>query len=97
MNIPSAFCNRAACAPLSADENASEWVAQRPHPLLLTESAGRPRQQTQVRFRWDAASLHVLFVAEDSHVWATLRERDAPLYKEEVFEVLLDPEGDGLG
>jgi hypothetical protein len=41
--------------------------------------------------------LRVLFVAEDTYPWATLREHDAPLYKEEVFEVFLDTEGDGLG
>ena len=45
----------------------------------------------------DALSLRVLFECEDVLPWATLTARDAPLYKEEVVEVFLDTEGDGLG
>ena len=36
----------------------------------------------------------MLFHAEDTHAWATMTERDAPLYEEEVVEVFLDPVGD---
>jgi hypothetical protein len=97
LKIPSAICNWSDCTALSANENTPDWAAQVPHALHLTENGARPRQQTQVRIRRDTASLRVLFTAEDSHVWATLRERDEPLYKEEVFEVFLDTEGDCLG
>jgi hypothetical protein len=95
--VPVAFCVRADFGSLCADESLGPWRDLSPHPLCLTETGNPPQQQTHVRFGWDAAALHVLFVAHDSHPWATLRDRDAPLYKEEVFEIFLDPEGDGLG
>jgi hypothetical protein len=47
-----------------------------------------------VRVAWTEEELRVLFHAEDTHAWATLTERDAPLYEEEVVEVFLDPTGD---
>lgn len=95
--IPSAVCMQSKFGPPAANERSAEWRHLTPHALRLTETGALPRQQTEVRFGWDPAGLRVLFVAEDNHPWATFREHDAPLYKEEVFEVFLDPEGDGLG
>ena len=95
--VPSALCRRAVFGPPRAEESASCWQNLDSHPLCLTANGTRPQQATRVRLGWDAAALRVLFVAEDEHPWATLHERDAPLYKEEVFEVFLDTEGDGLG
>jgi len=45
----------------------------------------------------ESEGLRILFVCEDSFPWATFVERDAPLYKEEVVEVFIDTEADGLG
>ncbi len=47
-----------------------------------------------MRLAWDWRELRVLFVAEDAMPWATLTERKAPLYTEEVVEAFLDPVGD---
>jgi hypothetical protein len=95
--VPLARCLRAVFDAPAADAGASVWKGLPPHALVLNEEGTSPKQGTQVRFGWDAKALRVLFVAEDAHPWATLREHDAPLYKEEVFEVFLDTEGDGLG
>ncbi len=95
--LPTALCRRTVFGPPCADETAAGWKDLAPNLLCLTVDGARPKQATGVRFGWDAVSLRVLFVAEDEHPWATLREHDAPLYKEEVFEVFLDTEGDGLG
>ena len=57
-------------------------------------SGAAPQQWTSVWAVWDAAELRVRFHAEDTHAWATMTERDAPLYEEEVIEVFLDPVGD---
>ncbi len=40
-------------------------------------------------------ALRVFFWVWDEAPWATLTERGAPLYTEEVVEVFLDPVGDG--
>jgi hypothetical protein len=96
-NVPVGYCTRTVFGPVAADGEASFWQSLPAHPLLLNEDGTAPRQATSVRFGWDPQALRVLFVAEDEHPWATLREHDAPLYKEEVFEVFLDTEGDGFG
>ena len=31
---------------------------------------------------------------EDPHVWATITARDAVVYKDNDFEIFLDPDGD---
>jgi hypothetical protein len=95
--VPVARCARAVFGPPTADHHSTPWEGVPFHQLSLTVDGTTPRQATQVGFGWDAVSLRVLFVAEDTHPWATLREHDAPLYKEEVFEVFLDTEADGLG
>lgn len=65
--------------------------------MVLNRDASPPKQGTSVRVGWDADDLRILFCVDDSHPWATFTERDAPLYKEEVVEVFLDTEADGLG
>lgn len=53
-----------------------------------------PTQATRVRTTWDDVGWRVLFEADDAHPWATLTQRDGPLWTEEVVEVFLDPVGD---
>jgi hypothetical protein len=55
---------------------------------------GPPAQQTWVQTAWTNTSFLVRFDVDDRDVRATLTERDAPLYIEEVVEVFLDPVGD---
>jgi hypothetical protein len=57
-------------------------------------TADPPQQATELRVTWSRTELRVLFYCADDDAWATLTERDAPLYKEEVVEVFLDPVGD---
>ncbi len=64
--------------------------------LVLNNGSGAPEQGTEVRIGHDGHSLRVLFVCEDLAPWATLTERGAPLYTEEVVEVFLDVDGEGL-
>jgi hypothetical protein len=39
----------------------------------------------------DAGALYVRFQCEDSEPWGTMRQRDDPIYEEEVVEVFLAP------
>lgn len=95
--IPVGPCVRTVFGKTAADKDAGPWHSLTAYPLVLTADGSPPKQGTWVKFGWDASALRVLFVAEDTHPWATMSEHDAPLYKEEVFEVFLDPDGDGLG
>ena len=86
MALPTLFCQRSDAGLPLAGPPAGQ--------LRDAVSGAAPQQGTSVRAVWDAEELRVLFHAEDTHAWATMTERDAPLYEEEVVEVFLDPVGD---
>jgi Carbohydrate-binding family 9 len=64
--------------------------------LYLSEngSGQYPQWGTEVRIGWEEQGLLVLFLCQDPEPWATLTQRDQPLWEEEVIEVFLDPFGD---
>ncbi len=55
-----------------------------------------PDVGTRAKIAWDEHFLYVGAELEEPHLWATLAERDAIVYREHDFEVFLDPDGDGL-
>ncbi|MGB8167375.1 MAG: carbohydrate-binding family 9-like protein [Chthoniobacteraceae bacterium] len=73
---------------------AAPWPELPAFELRETVTALAPQQRTRVRLGWTPDELRVLFHCEDTRTWATMTERDAPLYEEEVVEVFLDPVGD---
>lgn len=60
-------------------------------------TGGPPAQETRVWAAWDDTHWRLRFECEDTRPWATLRERDAQLWTEEVVEIFIDPVGDGAG
>ena len=60
-------------------------------PLVLADGGGAPEQATTVRLCWDEEALHVRFDCEDRDAWGTYRQRDEPIWQEEVVEVFLAP------
>jgi len=54
----------------------------------------RAVQQTLVQAAWDDQALYLALRARDLDAWATLRERDAALFTEEVLEVYVDENDD---
>lgn len=70
------------------------WVGvPRMSPLVLSNGDGAPIQATEVRACWDDQYLYVSFACKDTDIWATLENRDDPIYDEEVVEVFLCPTG----
>jgi hypothetical protein len=55
----------------------------------------RPRFRTRVKMLWDDAYLYVGAELEEPHVWATLTEHDSVIFRDNDFEVFLNPSGDG--
>lgn len=55
-----------------------------------------PHLGTRAKIAWDERFLYVGAELEEPHLWATLADRDAIVYRENDFEVFLDPDGDGL-
>ena len=94
MELPTLVCSRCQAGALTADAQSEFWRAIPAGMFCDAVSGAEPQQGTSIRAVWDAEELRVLFQASDTHAWATLTERDAPLYEEEVIEVFLDPAGD---
>ena len=73
---------------------AAPWT----EPFIDIRGEDRPAPQwdTRAKIAWDDDYLYVAARLEEPHLWATLSERDAILYREHDFEVFLDPDGDAL-
>ena len=54
-----------------------------------------PMKQTYMKMLWDDECLYVAGIIEEDQVTASLTERDAIIYKDNDFEIFLDPDGDG--
>ena len=92
--LPTLRCERRVLTDLTADPLAEIWRGLPAGELLGVMDAQLPKQKTMVKSVWDADEWRVLFEVVDSHIWATLTERGAPLYQEEVVEIFVDPVGD---
>ena len=57
---------------------------------------GRIASPTRARMLWDDDALYVSFACRDGNMWALFTEEDDPMWSEEVVEVFIDPDGDGL-
>src|SRR5471030_1670951 len=66
-------------------------VSLPPLPLSDARTGAPPRLRTAVRVGLRGKTLCVRFDGRDAGVVATYRERDEPLWKEDVFEVFLAP------
>jgi cellulose/xylan binding protein with CBM9 domain len=72
-------------------EATDRLVALTPFHLRDSRNGAAPRLPTAVRVGVRDGALLVRFDGRDRRAVATLKERDAPLWKEDVFEVFLSP------
>jgi hypothetical protein len=81
--------------PRAATDMEDLWTAPpggRPVRLRRATDGAAPRLSCGVSVWCEREHLSVLFSYEDDHVIATHRDRDAPLYQEDVVEVFIAPE-----
>ena len=93
--VPTLACARLPLGALTSDPASEFWKKIAPVVLCENLTGDAPQQSTEVRVAWDAGEWRVLFHAHDTHPWATITQRDGPLWEEEVVEVFIDPVGDG--
>ena len=75
----------------------SEWGrAAWTSDFVDIEGAAKPRPllRTRAKLLWDDAYLYIAAELTEPHVWGTLMERDAVIYRDNDFEVFIDPDGD---
>ncbi len=53
-----------------------------------------PYLDTKTKMTWDDNYFYFCAYMEDPHVWATITARDAVIFKDNDFEIFLDPDGD---
>lgn len=90
-----------ASAPVTIDGHIGEEAWQRaPWTAAFVDIRGlhhaAPQWETRAKLLWDEEHLYVAASLEEPHLWATLTERDAIIYRDHDFEVFLDPESDGV-
>ena len=56
----------------------------------------QPRFRTQVKMLWDDEHFYIAAEMEEPHVWGTLTEHDSVIFRDNDFEVFIDPNGDTL-
>ena len=54
-----------------------------------------PTQDTWMKMLWDDNCLYIAGIIRETDITASLTERDAIIYRDNDFEVFIDPEGDG--
>ena len=52
-----------------------------------------PRFKTRVKMLWDAQYWYIAAEMEEPELWATIRDRDAVIFKDNDFELFIDPSG----
>jgi len=53
-----------------------------------------PYFDTRVKMLWDENYFYFGAMMEETHLWATLMARDAVIFRDNDFEIFLDPDGD---
>ncbi len=80
---------------IDGDLSDEAWRQAEEVTLAGSFDGRRTSVRTTARIVWDDAALYVAFDAEDPDIWGTLKNRDDPIYNEEVVEVFIDANGDG--
>jgi len=85
--------------PLRADGRLDEaaWDAA-PWTEEFTDIEGpskpAPRFRTRAKLLWDSTNLYIAAELLEPDVWATITQRDAVIFRDNDFEVFIDPDGD---
>ena len=56
----------------------------------------KPRFKTRAKILWDDQYLYLAADLDEPHLWATLTQHDSVIFRDNDFEVFLNPTGDSL-
>lgn len=82
--------------PFTAGQTLREldWNRAGPVPFFVPVTLETPLSRSDVRVLWDPQALYIRFEVEDRDIVATLTERDAPVWEEDVVEMFIKPYAD---
>jgi hypothetical protein len=63
---------------------------------ILGAAKAKPRFRTRAKMTWDDEYLYIAAELREPHVWATLTRHDSVIFRDNDFEVFLNPTCDGL-
>ncbi|GAB6990710.1 carbohydrate-binding family 9-like protein [Paenibacillus pini] len=72
--------------------SAADWT--KPFVNIEGPEASKPAKQTRVKMLWDDEHFYFAAELEEDQIWATMTERESPLFLENNFEIFIDPDGD---
>lgn len=81
--------------PLDGVGRTGSWTSAVALPRFVLHDGQPTRQATTARLCWADTALYIAFEVGDDDIWGTYRERNSPIYDEEVVEVFLDLTGEG--
>ena len=71
------------------------WRAAEPStPFVDIEGEIPVPLRTRMRMLWDDERFYVAAELDEPDVWATLKERDSVIFRDNDFELFIDPDGD---
>lgn len=96
---PETYVCHYADTPLNVDGHMKEQAwKQAPWSNKFVDIEGRdqpkPAYDTRIKMLWDSSAFYIFVRMEEPHIWATIKERDAVIFRENDFEVFIDPDGD---
>jgi Carbohydrate family 9 binding domain-like len=73
----------------------SSWrAAKSTGAFRANDGSDAATSKVEAKMLWDDANLYFAFECDDTDLSATMRKRDEHLWKEEVVEIFIDPDGD---
>lgn len=74
----------------------ADWLAAKPsEPFADISVDTLAAKETTVKMLWDDDNLYIGATLVEDKIVATLKQRDTVIWKENDFEVFIDPDGDG--
>jgi hypothetical protein len=95
--IPELTIHRFASPP-TLDGALDEWSAAATTETFVDTMTGAPSEPTaRARLAWDDAYLYVAFEIDDPFLRSTFEAHDDHTWEQDCAELMIDPDGDGLG
>ncbi len=97
--VPQGYVCYHATGPVTIDGrlNETDWqhaAWTRDFQDIEGQSKPAPRFRTRAKMLWDDRYFYVAAELEEPHVWGTLTNHDAVIFRDNDFETFIDPNGD---